>query len=58
MIYGTDELLRQSQEKPKVSSNRKDPGLGFMYGTEAATNVGKPRPSRKPNNALSLEAKT
>ncbi|XP_031559168.1 uncharacterized protein LOC116295486 isoform X2 [Actinia tenebrosa] len=56
MIYGTDELLRQSQERQKVKS--KENPIGFMYGTEAATNVGKPKPSRKPNNALLLEAKT
>lgn len=55
MIYGTDDLLRQSQERQKMQN--KENRIGFMYGTEAATNVGKPKPSRKPNNALLLEAK-
>ena len=55
MIYGTDELLRQSEEKKKLAKTEKP--VGFMYGTEAATNVGKPKPSRRPNNALGREAR-
>lgn len=55
MIYGTDEMLRQSEEKKKLSQAEKP--LGFLYGTEAATQVGKQKPSTRPNNALWLEAR-
>lgn len=56
MIYGTDELVRQAarQEQDKRG---KDP-VGFMYGTEAATRVGKHVPNTKPNNVLMLEERT
>lgn len=51
MIYGTDELLRQAKLKESQPS-------GFLYGTEAATNVGKPAPAPRPNNMIWLEEKT
>ena len=53
MIYGTDELLHQAKlnaEAPKPS--------GFLYGTDAATKVGKPACGPRPNNVLWLEEKT
>ncbi|KAK3733793.1 hypothetical protein QZH41_015110, partial [Actinostola sp. cb2023] len=54
MIYGTDELLRQTEEKRTLTqaTGKKE---GFLYGTPAATNVGKQKPSTRPNNALWLE---
>lgn len=55
MIYGTEEMLRQSEEKKKQAENQKP--LGFLYGTEAATQVGKQKPTTRPNNALWLEAR-
>lgn len=53
MIYGTEELLRQSEEKKRLAQASKP--VGFLYGTEAATNVGKQKPTTRPNNALWLE---
>lgn len=53
MIYGTDEVLRQAQLKEEA--NRPS---GFLYGTDAATNVGRPAPAPRPNNSLWLEERT
>ncbi|XP_073236100.1 uncharacterized protein [Porites lutea] len=53
MIYGTDEVLRQAQLKEEA--NRP---LGFLYGTDAATKVGRPAPAPRPNNSLWLEERT
>lgn len=49
MIYGTDEIFRQAQFKEKANSS------GFLYGTNAATKVGKAEPAPRPNNPLWLE---
>lgn len=54
MMYGTEDLLWQSEEKRKIKSEKPD---GFLYGTEAATNVGKQKATTKPNNALWIEAR-
>lgn len=52
MIYGTDELLRQAKLKENYNPS------GFLYGTEAATKVGKPAPAPRPNNMIWLEERT
>ncbi|XP_078377986.1 uncharacterized protein LOC144661155 isoform X1 [Oculina patagonica] len=52
MIYGTDELLRQAKLKEESNPS------GFLYGTEAATKVGKPAPAPRPNNMIWLEERT
>lgn len=52
MIYGTDEMFRQAQLKEKANSP------GFLYGTNAATKVGKAEPAPRPNNPLWLEERT
>lgn len=57
LVYGTNELLRrEAEEKQRESAGYYRPG--FMYGTEAATRVGRHVPSTKPNNALMLEQRT
>lgn len=52
MIYGTDELLHQAGLKENYNPS------GFLYGTEAATKVGKPAPAPRPNNMIWLEERT
>lgn len=52
MIYGTDEVLRQANMRDGINPS------GFLYGTEAATKVGKPSPGPRPNNVLWLEERT
>jgi len=52
MIYGTDELLHQAKIKETYNPS------GFLYGTEAATKVGKPAPAPRPNNMIWLEERT
>ncbi|XP_032239574.2 uncharacterized protein LOC5514059 isoform X1 [Nematostella vectensis] len=56
MIYGTNEMLHQeNQRRVKQQQEKAD---GFLFGTDAATNVGKQQEKRKPNNALYLENRT
>lgn len=52
MIYGTDEVLKQAKLKQQAQPS------GFLYGTDAATHVGKPDPATRPNNTLWLEERT
>ncbi|XP_068745397.1 uncharacterized protein [Montipora capricornis] len=52
MIYGTDEILRQAKRKEKPNTS------GFLYGTDAATKVGRHDPAPRPNNPLWLEERT
>ena len=52
MIYGTDEVLRQANLKQQTNPS------GFLYGTDAATNVGRAAPAPRPNNSLWLEERT
>jgi len=52
MIYGTDEVLRQTKLKEQANPT------GFLYGTDAATRVGKPAPAARPNNSIWLEERT
>ena len=52
LIYGTDEVLRQANMRDGNNPS------GFLYGTEAATKVGKPSPGPRPNNVLWLEERT
>lgn len=56
MIYGTDELVRQAARQEQDKRGKYP--VGFMYGTEAATRVGKHVPNTKSNNALMLEERT
>ena len=53
MIYGTDELLRQARLKEQENNPS-----GFLYGTDAATRVGKAIPAPRPNNSIWLEERT
>lgn len=56
MIYGTDDYpqnsLQNKNERSRVNNQKPD---GFMYGTNAATNVGHKAAGTRPNNALLLE---
>ena len=52
MIYGTDELMTKNSHYERIKNQKP---VGFMYGTNAATNVGQSNPGPRPNNALLLE---
>ena len=55
MIYGTTEELQRNAEKKTLANYEQKKPNGFMYGTDAATNVGLQRAGTKPNGALFLE---